>query len=158
MVYLAINVMMIFCEQCLAQLSAIVSPDDTKTALLIGLMTHMFLMILGNNMVLLKELHYSLQLLSVVSYMRLTFESLLILIYGFDKCNENEISTVLMNFEVETQDFWPNVIQLVFICILLKALTVFILIIKINSTFESKRNTNENIENQNKSEKYLQFL
>ena len=151
-VYLSINLIMSVCAQSIAQISAIVSSEDTKTSLLIGYITILLIFILSNNFILIKELHYVLQVLSSLSYMRLTSESFFIWIYGFDRCDQNEISTVLMTYEIKTEDFWPNVIQVIIICILLKTLTLFVLIIKTNSLFEWKRKTYENVQDQKDDE------
>ena len=68
-------------------------------------------------MIPIKELHYSLQMLSQLSYFKSGYECILIIIYGFDRCSEDQFSSVLHNFGIESSDFWPNIINLILISI-----------------------------------------
>ena len=90
------------CAQNVSQNYAIIFPDNSTLALMITTFTHLLILFLGNCLVPLKELHYSLQILSSISYIRLGFESIVIIIYGFDRCSEDQISTVLYFSEVQT--------------------------------------------------------
>ena len=107
-------------------------------------MLFMVSLITSNTFFRISELHYSVQMLSAVSYIRLSFESLLIVIYGFDRCPDDQISAVLMSFGVRTEDFWPNVINLIIVCILFKVLTLFALILKTGSFFQRIDNSKQN--------------
>jgi hypothetical protein len=91
---------------------------------------------------IIKEFHYSLQWLSELSYYKLSFESILIMIYGFDRCASDEFSTILYGFNIEDKKFWPNVRKLFIILIVLKLIALIALILKTNS-FTKRAKVNE---------------
>ncbi len=154
LVYYGTNLAVVFCTQCVARIGAIIAPEDTKLALVLAMMINSGFIVMGNNVIPSKQLHYSIKMLSSISYVKYAFEINMIAIYGFNRCDENQISTVLNSFEVETEKFWPNVIYLIIICCLFKSIVFLILILKTNSSFVrtqslEKQNINERTDQNN---------
>ena len=144
-VYVLTSILSVLCTQSIAQISAIIYHDETRLAFLSSIFVNTLFFILGNTLFPLKELHYSLQILSSLSYVRLSFESVLLIIYGFDRCSEDQLSTVLYGFQIETQDFWPNIIKLIIITLSFKFITFLVLISRINHSFEPKTEESDRI-------------
>lgn len=139
--YLYFFLLSVLCSQSLGHISGIIFNNDQKIALLFSITLLMITIILGNSIIPIKEFHYSLQWLSELSYHKLSFESILIMIYGFDRCASDEFSTILYGFDIEDKKFWPNVRKLFVIFIVLKFISLIALILKTNSvTKRSKVN------------------
>ena len=128
MVIFVFSSLSLFCMESLAQLSAVISSGEAKLSLLNSIFFFILMLFLGNCFVPLKELHYSLQILSSLSFLKYGFESIILIIYGFDRCSEDQISTVLYSLGIKTQDFWPNIIILIILCFFYKFITLFALI------------------------------
>ncbi|CAG2107739.1 unnamed protein product [Medioppia subpectinata] len=94
----ALNLLVILCMQSVAQISALAFINEPKLALILALTVFVVTLTLGNNLIPVKELHYTLQAVSQVSYIRLAYECLMITIYGFDRCQGDQMSTVLFAF------------------------------------------------------------
>ena len=137
-VYVLTGILSVLFTQSIAQIGAIIYHDDTKLAVLSAFCVNTLFFVFGNNLFPLKELHYSLQILSSLSFIRLSFESVLLIIYGFDRCSEDQLSTVLYGFQIQTQDFYPNFIKLMIICFCFKFLTFLVSISKTNPSVEPK--------------------
>ena len=148
LVYYFLITSVVFCCQCVAQISATLFPEDTKLSLFTAIMINLSTLITSNSLFYLKELHYSVQTLSCLSYSKAAFECLLIIIYGFDRCSEDQISTVLYSYEIETQDFWPNVINLIIICCSLKLMSFVVLIMKVNISLKNIQSSKQLFQDQ----------
>ncbi|CAG2112831.1 unnamed protein product [Medioppia subpectinata] len=115
-----LNLLVIWCTQSVAQISAILYIDEPTLALVLALMAQSVVLMLGNNLIPVKELHYTLQALSQLSYSRLSFECIMIIIYGLGRCPGDQLSTVLYELGIDDGQFWPNIIRLCGVCVLLK--------------------------------------
>ncbi|CAG2112774.1 unnamed protein product [Medioppia subpectinata] len=109
----ALNLLVIMCTQSVSQLSAILFANEPKMALMFAIMSQTIMLILGNSLIPVKELHYTMQVFSQFSYIRLSFECMVIMIYGFDRCQGNQVSTVLYGLEIDDDQFWTNIVQLI---------------------------------------------
>ena len=139
LVYYVTTILSNQCTQCLARIGAIIFHRDPKLALLFAFTLFTIFTILGNSLFLIKELHYSLQILSSISFIRWSFESLLLIIYGFDRCSEEQFSSVLHVFQIDSSDFWPDIINLIIVTVFLNIITFILLIIKTKSSFDGNR-------------------
>ena len=140
-VYFLILLLVILCNQSVGQISAILFSSDPKLAITFATLIFSFGQIMGNILVPVTKLHYSLQYLSELSYFKLAYDSMIISIYGFDRCYENEISLVLYELGIESQMFWQKIIYFIIICFILKLLTILLLIFKINYHLKDNRNS-----------------
>ncbi|CAG2105241.1 unnamed protein product [Medioppia subpectinata] len=118
----ALNLLVVMCSQSVAQLSALMFINERKVALSLAILCQSMIILLGNNLIPVKELHYTLQWLSSLSYCRVSYECIMIMIYGFDRCQGDNVSTVLYVLGIDDDQFWPNIFQLVYIYVLLKLL------------------------------------
>src|SRR5882724_3426885 len=100
-----IIILVVLCTQSIGTLSAITFPNDTKLSMLFALFIFITFSVLGNNIIPIKGFHYSFKLLSEISFVRLSFESIMIVIYGFGRCGDREISTVLYGMDIEDDMF-----------------------------------------------------
>ena len=94
---------------------------------------------MGNIVVPVKRLHYSLQYLSELSYFKLTNDIMMTAIYGFDRCLQNELSVVLYELEISEKMFWRKIFYFILICISFKLFTLLLLIFKISYQFKDNR-------------------
>ena len=124
--------MAVLCAQSYGHISGILFTGKQNIAILFALILYVFSFVLSNSLVPLKELHYVMQWLSDMSCTKHCFESMIILIYGFDRCPHNHMSLVLFRFGIESTDFLFNCIYLLFDLIILKIITLIILIVKTN--------------------------
>ncbi|CAG2111844.1 unnamed protein product, partial [Medioppia subpectinata] len=104
----ALNLLVIMCTQSVSQLSALLFMNEPKVTLIFAILIQVVTVFLGNSLIPVKELHYTLQALSHLSYSRLSFECFVIMIYGLDRCQAPQISTVLYGMEIDDYIFWPN--------------------------------------------------
>ncbi|CAG2100302.1 unnamed protein product [Medioppia subpectinata] len=104
-----------------AQLSAMVFIDEPKVTAIFALIIQIGVQMLGNNQIPVRELHYTLQWLSQLSYIGMSFEC--IMIYGFGRCQGNQIPGVLYAMAIDDDKFWPNTLRLAVVCAVLKILT-----------------------------------
>ncbi|CAG2114195.1 unnamed protein product, partial [Medioppia subpectinata] len=119
----ALNLLVILCMQSVAQLSALAFVNEPKLGLTLAIIVFVVTATLGNNLISVKQLHYTLQAVSQLSCIRLAYECLMMTIYGFDRCQGNQMSTVLYAMSIDDDEFWPNIINLVLVTVTLKALT-----------------------------------
>ena len=136
--------MVTLCTQSFAQISAIIFSKNPKMAMTLAVIIVFHMNMLGNVLIPMKDTHYALQAMSQLSYFRHSFELIIISIYGFQRCDENSISLVLHEFDIESQNFYNNLFNLVLICIALKAFTIFLLIFKINTFLKTDKKVIEN--------------
>jgi hypothetical protein len=77
----------VLCVQSIGRKSGIIFNDNQKTALLFSLALNLVALIFSNCIKSIKEFHYSLQFLSELSYLKLSYESIFLMIYGSDRCS-----------------------------------------------------------------------
>ncbi|CAG2105620.1 unnamed protein product [Medioppia subpectinata] len=109
----AVILLVIICTQSAAQLASLLFMNDTKVALIVAILIHATVFFMSNSLIPVKELHYIMQELSHLSYIRHAYECIIIMLYGFDRCQGNQVSTVLYGMEIDDDLFWPNMIRLV---------------------------------------------
>ncbi|CAG2167827.1 unnamed protein product, partial [Oppiella nova] len=94
-----------------SQISALLFMKEPKVAMMFAILVQAVLVLLGNSLFPVKELHYVLQVLSSLSYIRYAFECIVLLIYGFGRCSHNQMSTVLYSLDIEENVFWHNLLN-----------------------------------------------
>ncbi|XP_054165107.1 ATP-binding cassette sub-family G member 1-like [Oppia nitens] len=93
-VYYLTTVFSALSAQSWAQISAIIFRKDTKVSQTFAITVFFMACLLCNTIVPLQDLHYSLQLLSNFAYLKYSYESVILAIYGFGRCSDNDINTV----------------------------------------------------------------
>ncbi len=120
------------CIQSLGHIIGIVFSQSTKLSVLFSVGIYLLFTLFCNFLIPLKELHYSLQWLSNLSTVELSFTGLIVLFYGFDRCSDREISSIMYLFKLEDNDFYINIRLLIIQFILLRSFALIILLIKSN--------------------------
>ena len=111
------------CTQSVSHIIAMVTPSQgVAVGLSVAVQTFFFQLSNGNPFK--RDLHYSLQIVSEFSHIRMMWESIVISIYNV--CENNEFSTVLYAYDLKGDEFWPNVIRLVIIAIFWKLISIWI--------------------------------
>ncbi|CAG2105240.1 unnamed protein product [Medioppia subpectinata] len=82
----AVILLVIICTQSAAQLASLLFMNDTKVALIVAILIHATIFFMSNSLIPVKELHYIMQELSHLSYIRHAYECIIIMLYGFDRC------------------------------------------------------------------------
>ena len=128
------------CSISFALISGILFKNDTKTAIIVSLgiiFCNAFYTFIPYN-----DMHYSLQFLSNFSFIRYSLECLLIMIYGFNRCSDNEFSSVLYFIDKNDSDFWTNIFHLILLTIFYTITAIILFIYKFNSNNVYKYKTN----------------
>ncbi|XP_054163336.1 uncharacterized protein LOC128961156 [Oppia nitens] len=90
-------------------------------------------LLLSNFIVLTKNLHYFLEMVSDLSVIKLVSESIVVFLYGFNRCNDNELSFPLYYMDITDQIFFKNIRLLVYQMLFYQLLTLIAIIIKTNA-------------------------
>ena len=140
-IYYMMWTLAILCIQSQAQIIAMLFPKNLGMALGVCVAVQTFFIVLSNSFYPTRELHYSLQILSEFSHIRMVWECIIISIY--DVCDSNEFSTVLYAYDLNGDQFWPNVIRLVIIALFWKFISIFVYCLKTgpNSMMNKNRST-----------------
>jgi len=140
--YLYLILFSVLCSQSLGHISGIIFSNNLKIALLMTASLQLLAVILSNSLIYLKEFHYSLQWFSELSYVKHSFESILVMIYGFNRCSPDKISVILYKYDINDQTFWSNSIKLFLLFIFLRYMSLIALMLKTN-TFSILKKTND---------------
>src|SRR5699024_7343675 len=108
-------------------------------ALIIGNATSLVTVILCNLFLNLADAHYAWQFLSNFSIMRFAFEALLLLEYGFGRCNQDEIQLFLHDRSLQDSDYSRIIAILIFNVIFWRCFAVYLLVCKSNPKENSKK-------------------
>jgi len=150
--YLYLILFTVLCSQSLGHISGIIFNNNLKIALVLTVALQILFVILGNFLIPIKEFHYSLQLLSEFSYIKYSFECIVIMIYGFNRCSSEKFSVVLYKLDVEDEKFWSN-LYLLLLFIAMRFISLIALIMKTKNFSIYKRNNDLQI-----SEEYITKL
>ena len=143
-IYLSMWFLGLLCTHSLAQIIAMVFPNQ-GIAIGISVAIQTLYLLISNCIPFTRDLHYSLQILSDYSHIRMVWECILISIYNV--CESNEFSTVLYAYDLNGDQFWPNVIRLVIIAVFWKLISIFICCLK-NNSYSKRRKSSYNPVNQ----------
>ena len=124
--------------QSIGHFIGIVFSSNQRLAIFTSVGCFIFCFLLSNFMIPTKDLHYSLQIISLLSPIKLVLEGILILYYGFDKCSDREFSFVLYFFDIDDHDFYMNANLLVIQFVLFRVATMIALLYKVNPLVNSK--------------------
>ncbi len=96
----------------------------------------LFLIMFCNLFLPIKEMTKFFQILSNISYLKFSFNSLLIIFYGFSRCSTDKSSLVLDKFDLKDELIFTYAENLLIYCISLRILAFIILYIKTNTFFK----------------------
>ncbi len=89
--------------------------------------------LIGNFIIPVVEMHYFWQLMANFSITRFFFESLMLLQYGFGRCQEGQIQAILYSMSIDETHYLPNIGMLLFNLILFRLVALYLLVRKTNS-------------------------
>jgi hypothetical protein len=128
--------------QSLGHIFGIIFSQSTKLSVLFAVGVYVLFLLFGNFLIPIEELHYSLQWLSNLSTVKLSFTGLIVLFYGFDRCSKNEFSSVMYLTKLEDNHFYLNIRLLIIQFLILRSFALIILLIKSNP-FSSRKKAEE---------------
>jgi ABC-type Mn2+/Zn2+ transport system ATPase subunit len=119
--------------QSLGSLFGIIFHKSDKTSLMMAIGTYSFLSLLCNFFIPVKDFNDVIETLSEFSYCKYELNSVLIAIYGFDRCPQNQTSIVLHNFDINDDDiYWKYARYLIYNFTAIKLLGLIALIVVVN--------------------------
>jgi hypothetical protein len=133
----------------MAHILGIIFNENDKIAILLSIGFEAFSTIFCNFFVPLKDLNVVLKWFSNLSVMKLLFENIVVMIYGFDLCSGDQFSGPLHRLDIEDKTFWWNSGILLTYFLVTRFLTLIILIMKANSFTLRKRSKVTKISNFN---------
>jgi hypothetical protein len=136
LLFLSIGILSI---QSVGHIIGILFSENVRIAIICSVGYGLFIFFLSNFLIPIQELHYTLQWLSNLSMTKLIFECMVILFYGFDRCTDRELSSIMYLLELEDYTFYTNARLLIFQFIFLRSLTLLTLSIKVNPFTSQKK-------------------
>lgn len=118
--------------QTLAQIIGIVFSDNQRVAVFFSVGAFVFAFLFSNFTSPTKEFHYMVKIICNFSTIKLVLESILILHYGFDRCADNELSSVLYMYNLEDQQLVVNIRYLFLEMIAFRFVALIALLAKVN--------------------------
>ena len=134
-IYLTIGALEV---QSLGQVMGILTADDPQLGVFALVGCFVFSFLFCNVLIPVKELHYSLQVLSNFASLKLLFESVMILFYGLGRCSDREFSLILFLLDVEDKDLYINLQLLVVQFFIFRAIALTILLLKVSPFVNNK--------------------
>jgi ABC-type lipoprotein export system ATPase subunit len=123
----------LLCSQALGTSIGIIFVNNKKLALVIAIATFSSLIFFSNFVIPTKELIGMAKKISDFAYTKYQFNSILIIIYGFNRCPTGQMSKVLYQYGInDDQLFWTNAQYLTFIYLFCKSLEFIALITRAN--------------------------
>ena len=135
-----------FNVQTVGQTLAIIYSDSQRTAVFGSVAIFLFSMMFSNFIIKTKELHYFLQIICKFTPIKLVLECILVAMYGFDRCTKREFSYPLWLFDIEDSDFYTNGRILIAQFFVLRAISLLVLLLKVNPMFDSKKKQQKRVE------------
>jgi ABC-type multidrug transport system permease subunit len=140
--FMLIVVMGMVCAQGIGFIIGIIVSNSEKLAIVLTTLITLMGMLFSNFYIPVNELPKSFRWITYTSIFKLVFEGILILIYGFDRCPEGQISVTLYQLDLNDDNiFWQNLFILITYVIFFRCFALLILIIKANSYSLRKRKT-----------------
>jgi ABC-type lipoprotein export system ATPase subunit len=137
--YVYIITISMLCIQGLGYLIGIIFIEYEQIAMVIAIGLQLNLIFFCNYFILVKDMPKLFQLISEIFYLKYTFNSGLIAIYGFDRCSSDELSIIFYRFGLSDEQFWPNAQYLMIYFIALRILAFIALYIKTNTFFNRSK-------------------
>jgi len=134
--YVLILSLGMLCTQGLGYLFGIIFMNYEQLAIMFSIGIYTSLIMFCNFYIIIKEMPQLFQILSDLALQKFVFNSVLILIYGFDRCSADQMSLISYKYDVYDDQFWINVRNLNIYYTILICLTFILLYIKNNTFFK----------------------
>ena len=130
------------CIQGFAFLFGIIFIKSDVLAIIATMLGYSCLQMFGNFYILIKDMPPILQIISHFSVPKLAFNSGLIIVYGFNRCSEEQTSIVLYKFGLIDEHFMNNIKTFILYSISLRFIAFILLYIKMNTFFKQNKSKN----------------
>jgi len=121
------------CIQALGSTSGIIFYKNHRLALFIAIGFYSTLLFFNNFFILTKVFFPLAQIISDFAFTKHVFNSILIIIYGFGRCQSGQNSLVLYQYDInDDQIFWDNSKYLIYSFIFFKTFDLILLMVKMN--------------------------
>lgn len=100
---------------------------------------YVFTCVVGGAYVPLPQMHYIYRMLSLFSIPRFAYHLPILLQYGFGRCRDKEISSMLYMLDLHETDFMPNMGMLLLNILLYRSLSLYLLIRQVNKVENRKK-------------------
>ena len=125
--------------QSVSHIFGILTADNTRIAVFTIIGVFLFQIIFSNFFIPIRELHYSLQVLSNLSTLKLLMESVMIMFYGLGRCFDREYSYILLILDIKDKDFYMNLELLVIQFFTFRAIALIVLLLRVNPIVNSRK-------------------
>jgi len=130
------------CSQGLGYLIGIIFIKYEQIAIGVSIGVYLLLVMFCNIFTPIKEMPHLFQVMSDVAFTKFVYYSVLIKIYGFDRCPSDQLSLVLYKYGMNDQVFWNYTRYLVIYFICLRVVAFIVLYFKVNTSFFTKKSQN----------------
>jgi ABC-type lipoprotein export system ATPase subunit len=127
------------CTQALGFLIGIICVEYEHIAIGVSVGIYLMLVMLSNIFIPVKEMPQIFQMMSNISFTKLIYYSVLIIVYGLGRCRSDQLSLGLFKHDIDDNLFWIYVKYLPIYSIILRILAYFVLYFKANTIFEMKK-------------------
>lgn len=121
-------------------LSLLVRQNFNMTVILLS-GAYVFTAVVGGAYVPLPHMHYVYRIFSLFSIPRFAYHLPVIFLFGFGRCEENEISSMLYMLDLHEGDLFSNFGMLLFNIIFYRFLSLYLLVKQVNSVAGRKKRT-----------------
>lgn len=123
----------LLCSQALGTSVGIIFANNRKLALVIAIATFCSLIFFNNFVIPTKKLIEMAKKISDFAYTKYQFNSIIIIIYGFNRCSTGQMSKVLYQYGInDDQIFWTSAQYLILIYLFFKSLEFIALMTRAN--------------------------
>ena len=89
---------------------------NTKSATIAMLLSQVVLnlsILISNSLIPVQTMHYSIKMLSELSYMKFTHDFIILNVYGLGRCNPDQVSSVLYVYTINDDMYWPIINKII---------------------------------------------
>ena len=140
---MTIIILALIASQAVSHLITTITRKYLFVQIIIYFSTFFFSVLIGNMYLSLYKLHYVLQFLSKFSIPRYTYQGIMLLQYGFGRCNPKEIQAVLTVMQVQDEDYYTGIVMLIFNIVFFHTVTILLLFRKVNYSNQLYRDPNQ---------------
>ena len=131
--YLAVMTAGVLCSQGLGFMIGIIANSNDKLAIVLSVGVYLINVMLAGFLAPIDELPEALQWIPHISFAKNTFQMMLTLLYGFDRCPTGYIASILYQMDITDENkFWTNNVILGAQVISFRFFALFVLLIKAN--------------------------
>ena len=137
-VYLYCLSLTVLCAQSFGHLSGIVLTRNPTLAVFLSVALYLVSSNLSNIFIPIDDFHFVFKTISNLSFLKHSINCILIMIYGFSRCSDQQFSIILYKYNLSDDQFYENLLNLIFILVFLRLLNLFVLVLKTNGFYHKK--------------------